>query len=146
MIRNERQRRITQAQAQRFEHALNDLQSGSAVSPDVHPLLREAERAALASQLEGLRSELAEYEALRGGRRPGPSPETLDELPQALIEARIAAGLTQRQLAEHLGLKEQQIQRYEATDYAGASLERVRQVARRLGVRMHAPPTEAATR
>jgi hypothetical protein len=40
-------------------------------------------------------------------------------------------------LAERLGLKEQQIQRYEATNYASASLSRVQQVARALGLRMH---------
>ena len=36
----------------------------------------------------------------------------------ALISARIARGMTQRQLASLVGLKEQQIQRYEARDYA----------------------------
>jgi HTH-type transcriptional regulator/antitoxin HipB len=39
----------------------------------------------------------------------------LTELLVALIEARIAAGLTQKALADRLGVAEQQIQRYEAT-------------------------------
>ncbi len=146
MITNERQRRITQAQARRFEIALEDLQVDPARATDVNPLLRSAERAALESQLDDLRRELAEYDALRSGRRPSPPPDTLDELPRALIQARIAAGLTQRQLAEDLGLKEQQIQRYEATEYAAASLERVREVARRLGVRMRSTPARALSR
>ena len=34
---------------------------------------------------------------------------------------------------QRLGLKEQQIQRYEATDYASASLTRTREVAGALG-------------
>jgi transcriptional regulator with XRE-family HTH domain len=42
-------------------------------------------------------------------------------LPGALIRSRIAAGLSQKDLGERLGMKEQQIQRYEATDYSGAS-------------------------
>ena len=37
-------------------------------------------------------------------------------------------------LAEKLGLKEQQIQRYEATLYAGLSLERLQEVADTLGL------------
>ena len=53
----------------------------------------------------------------------------LNDLPQALIRARIASGLSQRELAMRLGLKEQQIQRYEATKYASASLSRVIEVA-----------------
>ena len=39
----------------------------------------------------------------------------------------------QKSLAGRLGLKEQQIQRYEASEYASASLARVRSVAEVLG-------------
>ena len=42
---------------------------------------------------------------------------------------RIAAGISPRERAARLGLKEQQIQRYEATQYASASLSRVIEVA-----------------
>ena len=51
------------------------------------------------------------------------------DLPMLLIKARIAGGLTQRELADRMGLKEQQIQRYEATDYAAAKWSRIREVA-----------------
>lgn len=50
-----------------------------------------------------------------------------------LIKARIARGLSQRALAERIGIKEQQVQFHEATDYAGASLARVTQVIDALG-------------
>jgi len=46
-----------------------------------------------------------------------------------LIRARIAQHLTQRQLAERVGVKEQQVQRYEATEYSSASLRRVLEIA-----------------
>lgn len=46
----------------------------------------------------------------------------------------IAAGLSQRELAERLGLKEQQVQKYEATEYTSASLARIRAVIHALGV------------
>ena len=54
----------------------------------------------------------------------------------ALIEARIAANFTQRQLAEQLNLSEQQIQRWENTQYESATLRNLGSVARVLGVRM----------
>ena len=38
-------------------------------------------------------------------------------------------------LAERLGLKEQQIQRYEATEYASANLARVIEVSETLGLK-----------
>ena len=56
----------------------------------------------------------------------------LENLPEILIEERKRLDLTQRQLAEKLGLKEQQIQRYEASRYQSASLQRLRQVAKAL--------------
>jgi ribosome-binding protein aMBF1 (putative translation factor) len=55
-----------------------------------------------------------------------------------LIEARIAAGMSQRELARVLGIKEQQVQRYEATEYASASLARVIKVAHALAVEVGA--------
>ena len=51
----------------------------------------------------------------------------------------ITAGLSQEDLAAKLGLKPQQIQRYEATEYQSASLERVNGVVRVLGIKMRHP-------
>ena len=51
------------------------------------------------------------------------------DLPELLIKARIARGLTQKELADRVGLKEQQIQRYGATDYDAAKWSRIREVA-----------------
>jgi HTH-type transcriptional regulator/antitoxin HigA len=53
-----------------------------------------------------------------------------------LIRARISKGLSQRQLAEALGLKEQQIQRYESDRYATASLRRLEEVAKALELKI----------
>ena len=75
-------------------------------------------------------------EALRAGKRKVLELESLEELPRALIQARIAAGLTQDDLATRLGVNPQQIQRYEATDYQTASFARIREVARVLGLRV----------
>jgi len=58
--------------------------------------------------------------------------QSLSELPGILIKARIARGLSQRDLAETLGLKEQQIQRYESEEYATANLRRLAEVAEAL--------------
>ena len=59
------------------------------------------------------------------------APRRLREVREA---AQIAVGISQKELAARLGLKEQQIQRYEATDYASASLARVNAVIRALGL------------
>jgi ribosome-binding protein aMBF1 (putative translation factor) len=129
MIRNERQYRITLAQADKFARALDVVQDQSVGNP-----LRKLEDDALRSQLDELREELQAYERLRSGRRRTIAVGSFEELPQALIQARIAAGLSQKELAQRLGLKEQQIQRYESSDYATASLARIRKVFEVLGV------------
>jgi HTH-type transcriptional regulator / antitoxin HipB len=51
-----------------------------------------------------------------------------------LIKARIASGLTQKDLAEKIGVQEQQIQRYEANHYGSASFDRLRTIANALKV------------
>lgn len=132
MIRNAREYRITKAQAAKFERALEGVDSDPSAHPNVHRRLIKAQREAMASQLVTLRREIKEYERLRSSRRRQINPEEIAGLPHKLIRARIAAGLSQRELAEKLGLKEQQIQRYEATNYETASLKRVIEVARAL--------------
>lgn len=129
MIHNARQYRITKAQATKFTAALESFDARPSAHPGVHPKLIKAQRDAMASQLESLNEEIKEYERLRKTRRRQIDLAVVSDLPQALIRARIAAGISQRELAARLGLKEQQIQRYEATQYASASLSRVIEVA-----------------
>lgn len=133
MIKNERQYRVTKAQARKFEEALARLTDAP---PDerLHSRIRQAQLDAVRGQLEQLRAELVEYEALRSGAAPSLEWREVSALGSLLIKARIAAGLTQRHLAERLGLKEQQIQRYEATGYATASLSRLAAVCEALAV------------
>ena len=149
MIKNERQYRITRAQAARLKKSLeaagkrtgeNDeeplglfasgiVRERPAQYGGVHPLIAKAQKDAMNSQLADLEGELTEYEALKSGEFDLDALKAVGEIPHMLIKARIAKGLSQKELAQRLGLKEQQIQRYEATEYATASLTRIREVA-----------------
>ena len=60
--------------------------------------------------------------------------DSFRELPQALVKARIALRLSQKALADHPGMQEQQIQRYESTDYQSASMSRLHDVVQALFV------------
>ena len=133
MIKNERQYRITKAQAERFSEALRGLEGETADGLGVHPLLFKAKKDAVRSQLTDLEEELREYEGLKSGDFEFGQLDAVAEVPRLLIRARIARGLSQKSLAGRLGLKEQQIQRYEASEYASASLARIRSVAEVLG-------------
>jgi HTH-type transcriptional regulator/antitoxin HigA len=96
--------------------------------------LAKAELAALHSEFENLSRQIREYETLKSGTVEILKASTLEELPRILIRARIAKGLSQRQLAQAVGLKEQQMQRYEAEEYASASLRRLYDIANALGL------------
>ncbi len=135
MITNERQFRIANAQLKRFEEALGD-QAGTGPSPDVHPRIHQAMVEATASERDELRAQLERYDDLRSGRVVERTLTSMRELPIALIEARIAARLTQREFAAQLGVPEQQIQRWEANSYAGVGLERLQEIADALKLEM----------
>ena len=67
MIKNERQYKITRAQANRFSQAVRELEREVAESSGVHPLLLKARKEALQSQLADLEDDLREYRALKTG-------------------------------------------------------------------------------
>src|SRR4051794_6039183 len=104
--------------------AQNDEQ-GVRSNPRLHQLVQES----IAGELDILHAQVAEYEALRSGRVTEVLIDSLQDLPDVLIRARTAAGLTQKGLATLLGLKEQQIRRYEATDYQAVSFARLIEIA-----------------
>lgn len=133
MITNERQYRITKSEARKFEQAIA-VARGRDRSPDVDPRLHQAMIESLESELTVLRDQLKRYEALKAGKVKSRKARSLRDVPIVLIEGRIAAGLTQLGLAKRLDLPEQQVQRYEATLYAGVSLERLQEVAEALGI------------
>ena len=123
MIKNERQYRITRAQAGRLRKVLsaaNNPELGESEEAakaaalgvvretrahygTVHPLIAKAQEDAINSQLADLEGELTEYETLKSGGFNWDSFRTLADIPKMLIQARIAKGLSQRELAETAG-------------------------------------------
>ena len=134
MITNERQYRISKAQLTKFKQAIESFDIHEVARQTGSKLLAKAELAALKSEEEILAAQLQEYQSLKSGVVTVLRAESLDELPNVLIRARIARGLSQRELADALGLKEQQIQRYEAEQYASAALRRLIDVAKALNL------------
>lgn len=130
MITNERQYGISKTELQRFEGAVGKYTPGK----EVDPRMREVMDDALRSQAQTLRDEIKHYEDLRAGRISQRELGSLRDLPTALIEARIAAGLTQKALGERLEVKEQQIQRWEANLYSGVGVDRLQEIADALGM------------
>jgi HTH-type transcriptional regulator / antitoxin HigA len=131
MITNDVQYRSTMAHLRQFEDALANLQAAASAKPTK---LQKLEIDAVTAQREDLRAEIAEYEQLASGEVSTFEAADLAGIAMLLIKARIARGWTQRRLADELGVAEQQVQRYETTEYRSASLARICDVATALGI------------
>jgi DNA-binding XRE family transcriptional regulator len=133
MIKNEKQYRTTHTRVREFEAELARLEQAGP-GKGVHPQMHRMQIDGVKSQIETMQAEIREYDDLRNGRRKVLRFATIGELPKALIQARIARGLTQQELADKLDLKRQQVSDYEDTDYQRASFARIVEVARALNL------------
>ena len=132
MIFSERQYSVSKDQAAKLRVALERVLADT----KKHERLRKIEAKALESQIAEIDREIADYDLLKSGSVAFVESYALADLPRVLIQARIAQGLSQTELAERLGMKPQQIQRYEATEYTSASLARLIEIANILQVRV----------
>lgn len=130
MIYSDKQYRISTGELAKLRGALAATQGRESEQA----WLKDVEAAAIKSQIATLEAELSHYDLLKAGEISFAKAHSLESLPSVLVQARIAAGMTQTDLAEQLGMKPQQVQRYEASDYAGASLDRLVDVSKALNV------------
>jgi HTH-type transcriptional regulator / antitoxin HipB len=131
MIQNERQYKMTHTKLREFEQELAAI---NPQDPNLHPRQIVGWTNSLNLTIRQLKQEIAEYEQLKSGHRSTFVLNSLSDLPTVLIEARIAAGMTQKDLAEKIGIQEQQIQRYEANHYSSTSFDRLQAIASALKI------------
>lgn len=130
MIRNEKEYEVTKRRVADADRALaaqraslDDVGFGpDEVRRGLEPV--EAMRA-------GLLEELAWYERVRSGDVGVLTG--IARIGELLIAARIAAGVSQRDLADRLGVSEAQISRDEHNEYHGITVERAQRVMDALG-------------
>lgn len=126
MIKNDKQLAITKGKRAAFQKALEAL-------PVEDVLAHELMYNSITSQIETLDEEIKIYEKLRNEHLQVIETK-IEDLPEQLITTRIAKGLSQSELAEKMGLKEQQIQRYEASNYEAAKFDRIIEIFHMMGV------------
>jgi transcriptional regulator with XRE-family HTH domain len=69
--------------------------------------------------------DIAEYNSLKSGSTEYINPQRLEDLPRTITQLRLHYDWPQQRLADELGIAQQQIARYEATDYEGISFQRI---------------------
>jgi len=135
MVKNEQQYQYTLDCLRRFENSIADLEANESLKAE--PLRSQLYRDSYQSQVEELKAEIAEYERLITCDNHQPiqiKVESLNKLPDVLIKARIAAKMTQQELADILGIEEPRVRQYEDTDYQCASFVEILEVSTVLGV------------
>lgn len=138
MIKNEKEYRSTRKALAGYEASLAAFDVLKLIASGVDPLIARSQKASYERQAKELREQLVAYETRRRGGDGPIEVEGLADLGRALVEARISAGLTQRELANVAGVQEQQVQKYEKELYESASLRRVTQMGQAIGVRFAA--------
>ncbi|MFH2111410.1 MAG: helix-turn-helix transcriptional regulator, partial [Candidatus Bathyarchaeota archaeon] len=126
MITNERQLKINKAQLREFKKHLEKIQK---VRKDENLELLKLEEEAIQNQIKEFDIQINEYEKIWNSKTPIPKLLSINDIPKALIRARLSQGMSQKEFANKIGLKEQQIQRYEADEYESASLARIKEFA-----------------
>jgi transcriptional regulator with XRE-family HTH domain len=126
MIKNDKQYQVTKSRLKEFCVMLNDIRENDA---QVDPLYQKMEENAVLSQIIRFKKEIEDYEILKSGATIYISIDSLPNLYEALIKGRIIRGWTQAELAKQLNLKEQQIQRYELSNYETASISKIYEIA-----------------
>lgn len=136
-ITTERDYRIASAEAERLAVLLAQQDRETAHLP---LQIRQALHGATATRLQEIQERLASYDQLRRSGGATIELNTIHHLPELLVHARVAANMTQKELAARLGVSEQQVQKDEKTRYAGASFQRLVGIcgALSLHVRLHA--------
>ena len=132
MIQNQHQYQVTQNKLRDLEQGLVELLK---IEDTLRPRQFSARKHGLERTIEILQQEIAEYESLKQQQTPI-KIASVKELPLALIRARIAVGMTQKELAKKIGVKEQQVQRDEANQYNSAGFYRIAEVADALGIKI----------
>ncbi len=119
-------------QYERYKRIIEDLLDAKLLTEknlEKEEWLRQAELSALEAQIAATQDEVDHYQDLKAGKITHSKSKSLNDLPQLLVESRIAQGYSQTQLADLMNLKHRQIQRYEASSYMGASLTTLNEIA-----------------
>lgn len=139
MILNERELKEARAKISALNEALSSERALEPMVAGLPPEVVLQVTHALKAERKELTSSVEAYEQAKDdGNYKNMRQKAGGDPGLALIVARIARGLTQRDLAWRLGLKEQQVQRYEADRYSTISLKNYTKIALLLGVQLRA--------
>jgi HTH-type transcriptional regulator / antitoxin HipB len=124
MIQNEHQYKITQCEIKKLQQVLAKILEQSEI---MSAQQLAAMQNSFQTQIDRMQAEIKEYNGLKVGKVEI-TMASIEDLPKVLIQKRIGLGMTQKELAAKLGIKEQMVQRYEASSYESIGFQRLTEV------------------
>ncbi len=126
MIKNDLQYRLAKSALKRFQSTLDRHKK---LTANQKPWIRKLHKSTIISEVQQIEADIKEYEHLKASGATIPQLNVVSQIPSMLIKRRIALGWTQGDLAKRLGVRPQQVQNDEATNYASANLLRLTRTA-----------------
>ncbi len=130
MIKNEKQYKITQKKLQGILEEITRVKGGREEVPAKDRLILTS----LLMMQQQLEDEIAAYVRLVDTGSPVLAERSIDDLPALLIEFKIGSGMTQKEFSKKIGMKEQQLQRYEAEDFKSISFKNLLRILHAIGL------------
>jgi len=127
MIKNEKQYNSAKAKLLKWLKTKEQVRAG--IAGEQPAWLVDEQMFGVDEQIKQLSAEIQEYDETVSGKADLPDPSLISKIPGLLISWRIARHLTQRELADLVGMHENQIQKYESENYGGASLQTISKIA-----------------
>jgi DNA-binding XRE family transcriptional regulator len=119
MIKNEKQLKISKKKLVELEQKLIDTKA----TKELSTLKKKMIAASLENLTAQLRAEIEEYESISNGQSISFADRELADLPKLIMAYKIQNKLTQKTFSKQLGIKEQQLQRYESDDFSKMSFQ-----------------------
>ena len=92
---------------------------------------RQTELTNMQKQME---DEIKVYDLLKTEIPSALEERSIEDLPKLLIEFKILSGLTQKEFSRKIGMKEQQLQRYEADNFSSISFKNLLKILHAVGL------------
>ena len=119
MIKNEKQYKISKRKFRELNAQIEKITKET----EPAPLRNQLILASLNNSRTAIESDILLYESLKKRKEGVLKERLITELPSVITEYKIVSGLTQKQLSQMLGLKEQQLQRYEADGFKSVTFK-----------------------
>ncbi len=123
MIQNEHQYKVSKGEIDKLQQVIDKLLE----QPNISPSQLAGMQNSFQTQIDRIQMEIQAYEDLKAGKVEI-TMGAIEDLPKVLIQKRISLGMTQKELAAKLGIKEQMVQRYEASGYESIGFGRLSEV------------------